>query len=691
MSRLSVKSVCASALLCWSASLPVAGQTHLAAGDVAIIQYRTSGGDSFSFVTLKDLVAGTPIHFTDKGWTGSGFPRPENVWTWTAPAGGVPRGHVVQMDVREGLNNGRGDQIIAFQGTVARPRFLYAVNTHPWLTEGPIGRSTSHLPFGLVNGVTARDFSAHEKHGSFNIVRVSGSPAEISCAVADPAHWNRSHDGKAHFRPASAWTFDVLQPPPKEVQLQVAPATTPRIWVEREGAGHLSGMIDDPTDPAATRGLDFRIVGARRRRVQVTASNAPHPGTPYAPPELQLVGRGATRKLLIRPTGTGFSHVTVLATDGVYSNTYELLYASTTRPPSTQRRCQHTHASDASAVVSAGPRHMLVADDEDQTIRLYERYRSGGPLATFELNSYLNLTNINDGVPREVDIEAAAVVGPRVYWIGSHGNSRLGEARPNRRRIFSTDRYGQGVKTKLKFIGHYEGFREDLLNWDRNGAHGFGENYLGFSASSRAADAGGIEPKRIDGFNIEALAMQPGSKEAMYVGFRAPLVPAHDRRYALVIPVSNMASMVDNSAPVGSAQFGAPVFLDLEGRGIRSMARKGSNTYVIVAGPQKSSIDPANDFKIYTWSGQPDSPPRACEVDLTEAGLLGAIEGVLDTPNGEDASVCHVVLDQGSKDWYGDGMAAKIHVGPLRQFTSGLIHLSLEPSLSVEVAQGESH
>lgn len=48
--------------------------TILTPGDIASVGYTTNGTpDSFAFVNLVPLAAGTTIYFTDNGWTGTGF------------------------------------------------------------------------------------------------------------------------------------------------------------------------------------------------------------------------------------------------------------------------------------------------------------------------------------------------------------------------------------------------------------------------------------------------------------------------------------------------------------------------------------------------------------------------------------------------------------------------------------------
>jgi hypothetical protein len=272
--------------------------------------------------------------------------------------------------------------------------------------------------------------------------------------------------------------------------------------------------------------------------------------------------------------------------------------------------------------------------------------------------------------------------------MGSQGNSRTGRERPNRSVVFSTDWSAAGNQFGLSPVGRYEGLRDDLLAWDSANGHGLGPGYFGLAASAYAAEQGGIAPKRPDGFNIEALAMQPDSKTDVYIGFRAPLVPPDDRHLALVIPVSNFTGLVDASAPAGAVRFGSPILLDLGGRGIRSMACNASNEYLIVAGPPGISSNAANDFMVFAWNGRRDSPPRPCRVDIAASGCAGDIEGILEVPPGYSGS-CDVVLDRGATDWYGDGIPAKRHVAALRQFTSGRLAVRPTPSTG-EVARADA-
>jgi hypothetical protein len=73
-------------------------------------------------------------------------------------------------------------------------------------------------------------------------------------------------------------------------------------------------------------------------------------------------------------------------------------------------------SSDASTAIMVDSNYMLVGDDENQTLRLYDRTNSGLPVASIDFTSSLGLTQLSGGLPREVDIEASTKVGSRIYW-----------------------------------------------------------------------------------------------------------------------------------------------------------------------------------------------------------------------------------------------------------------------------------
>ena len=93
-------------------------------------------------------------------------------------------------------------------------------------------------------------------------------------------------------------------------------------------------------------------------------------------------------------------------------------------------------ACDASATVLLDENMILVADDEDNLLRLYSIKRKGLPIKTFPLNKFLGLTKSSHP---EADIEACTRVGNLIYWITSHGRSKKGKWRNSRYRLFATE------------------------------------------------------------------------------------------------------------------------------------------------------------------------------------------------------------------------------------------------------------
>ena len=74
---------------------------------------------------------------------------------------------------------------------------------------------------------------------------------------------------------------------------------------------------------------------------------------------------------------------------------------------------------DASAAVALDADHFVVAGDEDNTLRVYRRGRPE-PVGEAPLAAFLASGN------KESDLEAAAAVGQRIYWIASHGRNSKG-------------------------------------------------------------------------------------------------------------------------------------------------------------------------------------------------------------------------------------------------------------------------
>ncbi|AUT04546.1 endonuclease [Nostoc sp. CENA543] len=441
-------------------------------------------------------------------------------------------------------------------------------------------------------------------------------------------------------------------------RIEINPSTTDfldgqnlPVLLPRIGAGAISGVINDPTDPARTLGIDFTLSDSDtpidNLTVTVTSSNQ----AVVADANLTLTGTGAERNLKINPTGVGLANITVTVSDGTLSSSYIINYAASAGSVSPNTRFL-TGTSDASSAIAIDANYMLVADDEDQTIRLYDRHNSGLPLASFNFTSSLGLSGSS-----EVDIEASTRLGNVIYWMGSHSNNSSGNSAPNRERIFATQISGTGVNTTLTFLGYYRFLENDLIAWDNNNGHGLGAGFLGLAASAAA----GVLPETPSGFNIEGLTIAPDGNTA-YIAFRAPNLPTPERNQALIIPVTNFTNILaPTGGTSGSATFGAPIFLDLGGRGIRSIDRNSNNQYVIIAGPAGAATGTApNDFRLYTWDGNPSNVPVLRSADLTALLANGSFESIVEVPDTlTNTTQIQLLVDNGDTVWYNNGTISK--------------------------------
>jgi hypothetical protein len=278
---------------------------------------------------------------------------------------------------------------------------------------------------------------------------------------------------------------------------------------------------------------------------------------------------------------------------------------------------------DASAAVALDADHFAVAGDEDNTLRIYRRGRPE-PVAEAPLASFL------DSGDKESDLEGAATVGKRIYWIASHGRNSKGKLRPDRQRFFATDITPGAQAPRVTPAGTpYRRLLDDLT-----AAPGL--------AGLRLRDAAQLAPEAPGGLNIEGLAAMPDG--SLLVGFRNPVPNGR----ALLVPLLNPAELVAGVSG-GKARFGEPMLLELRGRGIRSIERAlDGRGYWIVAGPATD----AGAFSLYRWSGETKDAPRI--VDSSE--LVGLRpEALVELPGGNGS--VQILSDDGGV--MTDGKACK--------------------------------
>jgi hypothetical protein len=240
---------------------------------------------------------------------------------------------------------------------------------------------------------------------------------------------------------------------------------------------------------------------------------------------------------------------------------------------------------DASAAVALTDKLFAVASDEGSVIRVYERDRGGAPLQSINLSPFLNL----DPRKPESDLEGAARVGDRAYWITSHGRSQSGRERRSRDRFFAVQIVTNSQRVELNILGKpYEHLLDDLMRDPKL-------KPFNLAAASR------LEPKARGALNIEGLSATPEGR--LLIGFRNPIPGGK----TLLVPMVNPDAVIHGQA----AKFDQPILLDLGGLGIRDMAYRHGQ-YAIIAGP----YDGKGQSRLYEWSGGTSTPRRVKHANL---------------------------------------------------------------------------
>ncbi|WP_239123308.1 ExeM/NucH family extracellular endonuclease [Rhizocola hellebori] len=406
----------------------------------------------------------------------------------------------------------------------------------------------------------------------------------------------------------------------------------------------LALTVGDPDNPPALRTVevDDAQTPVSGLTVTVTTSNA-------AVATGGATGTGGTRTLTVNPVGVGQATLTVTVSDGD-------LQASSTFPVAVSGALPagtHNHygASDASTAIDLGDGTMLVADDETNVLRVYDRAHSRYPSQEIDLRAG-GLALRDTDPTREIDIEASARTGSVIFWVGSHGQNSSGNTRLNRQELFTTNTSGA-------IGGSYQHLRDDLIAWDQ--ANG---DALGLAAAATRAPE-----ETPSGFNIEGAEFLADGT-TLLLGFRGPLTG--DGK-AIAIPVTNAAALVTANPTTGvAAAFGTALLWDLGGRGIREIRQIGGE-YVIIAGPTSAS----GDFKFYTWDGNPASQPLPRAGSLDSVAAVGKPEVIL--PNATAGTV-QVLTDSGDTVFYGDGTIAKDLPTVLRKSTSATVTIGAPPA-----------
>jgi hypothetical protein len=245
----------------------------------------------------------------------------------------------------------------------------------------------------------------------------------------------------------------------------------------------------------------------------------------------------------------------------------------------------YTDTCDASAAVTLDADRFVVASDEDNILRIYSLSRPGPPVSAVNVSEFLQLTKRSP----EADLEGAARVGNRIFWISSHIGSASGNASPNRQRLFATDiRTTKDATTLVPVGAPCRTLLRDLIREQK---------FRQFNLA-RAAET---DPKKSRALNIEGLAATPEGH--LLIGFRTPI----PKRKALLIPLLNPNAVLEGKP----ASFGEAILLDLNGLGIRSLDYHAGR-YWIIAGHYDNKV-PA---RLYSWAGGKSEPRWHSDMNL---------------------------------------------------------------------------
>ncbi len=254
-----------------------------------------------------------------------------------------------------------------------------------------------------------------------------------------------------------------------------------------------------------------------------------------------------------------------------------------------------TGACDASGSVELSSSRFLVADDEDNTLRVYDADRGGAPLQADDVSTGIALepkakkAKKKKKAPkkpkvREADLEAATRVGDVALWMSSHGRSKSGKRQEDRLRYFATRI--PAAEEPIEVIGQvYRGLLDDLVAAPQ-------------LAPFDLAAAAERSPQEPGGLNIEGMTAAPEGH--VWIGFRNPVPQGR----ALLVPILNPVGL-STATP---ARLGDPVQLDLGGRGVRALSW-WRGQYLVLGG----GVTRGRDARLFTWTS---SEARAHELPI---------------------------------------------------------------------------
>jgi hypothetical protein len=266
------------------------------------------------------------------------------------------------------------------------------------------------------------------------------------------------------------------------------------------------------------------------------------------------------------------------------------------------------YSADASAAAALDDHRFIVADDEFNTLQVYDwNSPASDPINQTDISAAIG----GDPDHPEADIEGATWYNGRVFWITSHGRSRDGDYWPSRYRFFAAAMAPDGTAT---VDGVYDTLIDDLIQYDRLWDLGL-EAAIGTAGDHISPNTIPDLAPKVNGLNIEGLCTTADGTK-MLIGFRNP----RPNNMALVIPLANPEAVVSGEAtPI----LETPILIDLNGLGIRSIEYSPNmGEYLIIAGSHAGTeTDPVQYLYNYSFITE-DKDKLATFSDITPEAIF---------------------------------------------------------------------
>ena len=152
----------------------------------------------------------------------------------------------------------------------------------------------------------------------------------------------------------------------------------PFINLRIETSSAISADLNTTTDGTSLSSLPFIITDADHAASDITLTATSDNQAAIPDANLMITGTEANRSLTVTPSGVGTATISLIATDpDGKTGTYTLNYAVSDAAFNFNTRFYGGASDGSTAIPTTDLAYLWVADDEDQTIRLYTRANRG--------------------------------------------------------------------------------------------------------------------------------------------------------------------------------------------------------------------------------------------------------------------------------------------------------------------------